>query len=108
MAGIEGDSPVTPQMREVYKQECSRGVELFRRSLQEYQKSQIPAQKEEYKDVMEKALQIVHETATQCLSKEMQKQELELEKGYNDFIANPSPDNLKKLDTNLQHFQKEI
>ena len=106
MTNIEGDRPQAPQMREVYKQECSRGVTLFQETLQAYQKSQIEAQKEQYKDVMEKALQIIRETAAQCLSKEMQKEENTLEKDYQKFVADPSPDNLNKLSSDLQHFKK--
>ncbi len=99
---------ITPQMRQQYKQECVQGVDLFQRSLQEYQKSQIPAQKEEYKDVMDKALQVIRETVPQCLSKAMQQEELELEKDYQTYIDNPSPANLKKLTSDLQQFKKEI
>ncbi|HNA62353.1 MAG TPA: hypothetical protein PKW79_04690 [Rhabdochlamydiaceae bacterium] len=108
MASIDGDKPITPQMKEIYKQECTRGVELFQRSLKEYQKSQIPAQKDEYRDVMDKALQIIKETASQCLGKEMQKEGSNLQKDYDTFIANPSDNNLNRLNNDLEHFKKEI
>ena len=108
MADIQGNQPINPQMKELYKQECTRGVELFQRSLQEYQKSQIPAQKEEFRDVMDKALQIIKETASQCLGKEMQKESITLQKDYNQFIANPSDTNLNRLNNDLEHFKKEI
>lgn len=106
MAGIEGDRPTAPQ--ELYKQECVRGVSLFQKSLQNYQQSQIHAQKKQYKDVMDKALQIIHETATQCLSQEMQRQELKLAQDYKQYMAHPSPETLKTLEKDLQNFQKEI
>ncbi len=107
MTNVDNDPP-SPQMREVYKQECVRGVELFQKSLQEYQKSQIPAQKEEYKDVMDKALHIIQETAAQCLGPEMQKEEGTLQQDYDKFIANPSPQNLKTLNNDLEHFKRKI
>lgn len=105
---IEGDKPVSPQDRKAYQEECARGVSLFKKTLQEYQKSQMPAQKEEFKDVMEKALLVIHETANACLSKELQKEEINLEQDYRKYIANPSPENLDKLNSDLQHFQKNI
>ena len=105
MTDIEG---ITPQARAIYKEECVRGTSLFQKTLQEYQKSQLDAQKEQYKDVMEKALQIIRETAAQCLNQEMQKEEMQLEKDYQQFIANPSPENLKMLNDDLQHFKKKM
>jgi hypothetical protein len=108
MTEIGGDKPVSHQMRETYMKQCSRGVSLFQETLKEYQKSQIDAQKEEYKDVMEKALKIIKETAAQALSQEMQKEELQLEKDYKNYIANPSQDNLNTLTRDLKHFKKEI
>jgi hypothetical protein len=108
MTDIEGSKPITPQARAIYKEECVRGVSLFQKTLQEYQKSQIDAQKAQYKDVMEKALQIIQETAAQCLSQEMQKEQLQLGKDYEQFTANPSAENLKILSDDLQHFQKKL
>ncbi len=108
MTGIEGDQPITPQMRAQYKQECARGIELFKETLQEYQKSQIPAQKDEYKDVMDKALQVIRETVPQCLSAYMQKEEKELEHDYDAFIHNPSPQNYNKLAEDIKHFERQL
>ena len=104
MTQIEGDSHVSKQ----YRQECSQGVKLFQETLKAYQSSDIAAQKEKYKDVMGKALQIIHETATRCLSEELQKEEINLEKDYKNFIANPSQANLDKLSSDLNHFQKGV
>lgn len=108
MADIEGGESITPQMRQTYKEECARGVKLFQDSLKEFQKSQIPAQKEEFKDVMDKALQVIRETASMCLSKEMQKEETTLESDYNSYIANPTPEGLNKLNNDLEQFQKNV
>lgn len=108
MTDIQGDKPISPQTREIYRQDCERGVNLFQQSLEAYQSSQIDAQKEAYKDVMEKALQVIHETASQFLTQEKQKEELNLEKDYQNYIANPTPENLKTLNQDLQHFKKGI
>jgi len=95
-------------IRATYKQECAQGVNLFQQTLDAYQKSQIPAQQKEYRDVMEKALQIIHETATRCLSAELQKEEVNLEQDYKKYISSPTPENLNKLNDDLNHFQKGI
>jgi uracil DNA glycosylase len=96
------------QNREAYQQECAQGVHLFKETLTAYQTSQIPEQKIKYQDVMEKALQIIHETATRCLSQELQKEESTLEQDYKNYIASPTPENLSKLNQDLDHFQKSV
>lgn len=105
MTGIEGD---TPQIRPTYKQECAQGVHLFKQTLAAYQKSDIPEQQEKYKDVMQKALLIIHETAARCLSAELQKEEINLEQDYKNYIASPTPENLNQLQNDLEHFKKGV
>ena len=108
MTEIPGDHSVSPQRRGIYKQECYRGVKLFQESLDEYQKSTLEAQKEKYRDVMEKAMEVIRETAAQCLSQELQKEEKNLQKDYSNFMSNPSPTNLQKLQQDLTNFEKRI
>jgi len=91
-----------------YKHECAQGVHLFKETLLAYQTSQIPEQKTKYQDVMEKALQIIQETATRCLSAELQKEETKLEQDYKNYIASPTPENLQRLNQDLDHFERGI
>lgn len=108
MPGIEGDSSINPQMRQEYQKECTRGLTLFQQTLQAYEQSHLDAQKEQYKEVMGKALQVIRETAAQCLSQEMQKKELRLENDYQAFINNPSPEHLKQLNQDVQQLIDKI
>ena len=66
---IGGVSPTPEDPRAEYKQDFSKSVDLFQKSLDGYQSSQIPKQQAMYKDVMERTLQIMNETAKLCLSK---------------------------------------
>ena len=108
MTDIDAGAPLTPHVRDTYRKQCERGVALFQKTLEEYQQSELPAQKEKYKDVMGKAMLVIQETAAKFLSQELQKQQQGIEKDYEKFIANSSPENLNKLQKDLQNFQKKI
>lgn len=106
MVGIEGDKPIDPQMKEVFRQECTQGVELFQKSLKAYQKTEDASQREEYKQVMDEAMKLIQQTAAQCLGKELEKSELQ--KDYNQFMEKPSEANLGKLNGDLEQIKKDV
>ncbi len=98
---IEGDSSISPQSKALYKQEFERAVGLFQQSLAAYENSQIPEQKDKYKDVMNRALQIIHETIKEALSKEGQKKGVQLDNDYQAFLNNDNPQTYQKLNKDL-------
>lgn len=108
MGKIEGESPIPPQLKAVYKKEFSQGVNLFQKSLAEYQKTDAGPKKDKFKEVMDMAMQVMSETAKLCLSKQGQKKESTLEKDYQGFITNASPENLQKLQSDLDNLKKSI
>lgn len=99
---------INPQQQEVYKQEFAQGADLFQKSLAEYQNSNIPAQKEAFKDVMQKAMQVMNETAKLCLSKEAQKKEEQVNANFQNFQAQESPENIKDLSKSIQQLKDSI
>jgi hypothetical protein len=55
--------PLSPQDKKLYMQEYKHAADLFERALKEAQKSDNPYQKEAFKQVMDKAMHVLEETA---------------------------------------------
>ncbi len=103
---ISGNTPEDP--RAVYKQDFAKSVDLFKKSLDGYESSQIPKQKEMYKDVMNRTLEIMNETAKLCLSKNAQVQEKNLASHYQDFLSKETPEAVQKLNTDIDQLKEKL
>lgn len=95
-------------LQHVYKQEFLEGANLFEQSFSQFQNSQIPAQKEAFKDVMKKAMTVMNETARLCLNKEAQKSESKLNQSFEAFETNPNPETTNNLAESIKELKKEI
>lgn len=102
-----GDS-IPPDVKQVYKQEFLEGANLFQQSLEQYQNSNIPAQKEAFKDVMQKAMQVMNETARLCLSKEAQKKEANVNVEFQKFQSSDSPQNIMDLSKSINSLKRSV
>lgn len=101
-----GDSSISPRDREIYKQDFNEAVTLFQQSLAAYEKSQIQAQKDKFKDVMDKCQQVIHETIQSALKKESAKQLQQFDKDYQNFITNDNSQTYAQLNNDLESFKK--
>ena len=100
MGGVQG--PGSPQDKALYRQEMERAVNLFQKSLSAYDQSQIQSQKDEFKDVMKKALQVIHQTMPQVFNQKMaQEKDAQLNQDYQQFLASDSPKNIERLNQDL-------
>jgi molecular chaperone DnaK (HSP70) len=98
--GVQG--PSSPQDKVLYKQEFEKAVNLFQKSLSAYDKSQMQQQKDEFKNVMKKALQVIHQTIQQVASREVaQKKQAQLDHDYQSFLKSDSPKNIEQLNKDL-------
>lgn len=105
---ISGSTPSPEDPRAVYKQDFAKSVDLFQQSLDGYQSSQIPKQKEMYHDVMRRTLEVMNETAKLCLSKNAQAQEKTLVKDYQNYMSNQTPDGLQKLNNDIDKLKENL
>lgn len=103
MTDISGD-----KNPEIYRQECSRGVELFQKSLTAYQSAEGSLQRDAFKDVMDKALKVIQETVPQCLNEHLKKQEKRLEADYQNYLAAQTPENLNRVSKDLSSLKQEL
>lgn len=105
---IEGGGAITPELKAIYKKEFLHGVDLFKRSLIEYEKTDDENKKIKFKDVMDKALQVMNETAKLCLGKKALQQEKLFEKDYQNFITNGSSESLEKLNQDINKLEQTL
>lgn len=98
---IGGNTPITPQDKEIYKKDFNRAVDLFQQSLDAYEKSQSDPQKAKYKDVMDKCLVVIRETIKEASRQEVEKQLKQVNKDYSNFIANDNPTTYQQLSKDL-------
>jgi hypothetical protein len=108
-SSISGMGSVNPHDRKMYEQEYKHSADLFQRALNQYQKSEDPNQQAEFKDVMDRALQILNETATGLMRSELAKQNAVIAKDYDTFQNFPGdPDTVDKLKSDLENAKKSV
>src|SRR5580698_4938248 len=102
-------SPHTPREIREYEQEYKESAQLFQNAVQHYASSDNPYQKKEFQEVMDKALQILNETACELKRQKLFDQNAKIEKDYASF--NQSPDDEKaiaQLSKDLEKAKKSI
>lgn len=106
--GPEG-SPHTPREIREYEQEYKQSAELFQNAIQHYATSDNPYQKQEFQEVMDKALSILNETARELNRQKLFDQNAQIEKDYTAF--NQSPDNentIAQLNKDLEKAKRSM
>lgn len=102
-----GDKNISPQLQETYRNEYARGVTLFKNSLTEHQKAEDGPKKDKFKDVMDKALNIMNESARGFLSTKGQADQKVLQQDYQTYLANHDANSYQKLNKdidNIKHY----
>ena len=105
---VQGPSPLRPEEKKEYEQEYQHGADLFQRALDQYAKSNNIYQREEFKEVMDKALQVLNETARELKKKALKQQNQLIENDYRAYQSNPSNATQKKLNDDLEKAKREI
>lgn len=105
---ISGSSGIPPDQMQIYKQDFAQAANLFQQSLSEYQKSTIPAQQQAFKEVMQKAMNIMNEISQICLSQSAQKKEVNLNQTFQEFENNPSAANAQALNQSINKLNKSL
>lgn len=106
---ISGVGPLNPHDRKMYEQEYKQSADLFKRALDQYTKSDNPFQQAQFKDVMDKAMQVMQETANELLRKELVKQNEQISKDYDNFQQYPGDeDTIEKLQRDLDKAKKSL
>jgi hypothetical protein len=106
--GNEGNS-ITPREKKMYEQEYVHGAKLFQKALQQYAKSDNPFQKEEFREVMDKAMNVLNETARELKAKALVDQNTKISQDYAAFTDQPANDQVvDRLNQDLEKAKKSI
>ena len=91
-----------------YKNEFAKGAKLFKEALENYNKSKIPQQKEEFKKVMKKTLVAMNQVVNVALSKEDKGKEIKLRKDFNTFISKDNSQSSKLLHDDIVDIERSL
>jgi len=93
-----GDSSAA---KPTYQGEFNKGVDLFDKEFQAYQKSTFDAQKREYSKSMHDALDVIGDSAKGMANTKLQEMKAKLEKDLDEYIKNPTEINRQHVDEDL-------
>ena len=82
-------SPITPREQKMYEQEYKHGAQLFQKALEQYHKSDNPYQQEEFHGVMDKAMNVLNETAKALSRQHLLDQNTKIKQDYVAFDKAP-------------------
>lgn len=99
-----GQNPISPREKKLYEQEYVHGAKLFQKALDQYTKSDNPYQKEEFKQVMDKAMAVLNETARELKAKSLVEQNEKISQDYTAFTDQPG--NTKAVDALNRDLEK--
>lgn len=109
MSDISGSGAIGPRDKKMYEQEYKQGADLFKRALDQYVKSDNPFQQAEFKDVMDRALTVLNQTASELMRKELESNNKAISRDYATFQKYPEdPDTIAKLNKDLDQAKKSI
>lgn len=85
MANVQGPNegmPISPRDRVQYEQEYRRGVDLFQRALTEYSKTDEIHKKDAFREVMDRAMQVLNETARELKRSDLMDQNQKIAQSF--------------------------
>jgi hypothetical protein len=92
MTEIQGNGghSISPREKKLYKNEYVQGAQLFQKALQQYTKSDNPFQREEFRQVMDQAMNVLNETARELKTDSLKTQNEKIAKDYTAFMNQPA------------------
>jgi hypothetical protein len=108
MSNIQGSGPVNPQDLTKYKAEYKQGVNLFQRALDEYSRADEVHKKDAFREVMDRALQVLNETAQGMTRKDLLQQNSQIHQDLLAFENAPTDQKKKQLENDLKNAQDSL
>ena len=106
---ISGSGPVNPHDEKMYKQEYKQSADLFKKALDQYEKSDNAFQKAEFKDVMDKAMNILNESAKGMIRKDLEEKNKKIARDYETFQKYPGDHHaVQQLQKDLDEAEKSM
>ena len=102
-------APLTPRETKMYEQEYKHSAELFQQALQSYTTSDNPYQQKEFQNVMDKAMDVINNTARELNQKPLLAQSSKIQKDYDAFTDKPEDKaTVNQLNQDLDQARKAI
>lgn len=93
---------------QMYKSECQRGADLFKRSLDRYAQEKDVRKRYEFEKVIKDSLKVMNEACRGLKKQEALKQEQKLEKDFKTYQEDPSSDRLAELHKEADQIKDSI
>lgn len=104
---IQGPRPSREDMK-MYAQEYKHGVDLFQRALVEYKSAHEVHKKDAFRNVMDKALQVLNETARGMRRNDLLAQNQKIQDDFQTFQSSQSNKDGTKLEGDLAHAKRIV
>lgn len=108
MSNITGTSGPNPQDIKAYTQEYKHGVDLFQRALIEYNSADEIHKKDAFREVMDRALQVLNETAQGMKRPDLLNQNQKIAKDFQTYQNTHSTTDEKTLEKDLNHARRLV
>jgi hypothetical protein len=105
----QGGGAVSPQdNNKLYAEEYHHGVNLFKRALNDYSTAQEVHKKDAFREVMDKALQVLNETAAGLKRQDLMEKNEKIKTDYDSYQASQKEDAKIALTNDLDQADKSV
>ena len=101
MAEIHNTGTISPREKQMYEKEYQHGAALFEKALEQTCKSNYQPQKEQFREVMNKAMTVLNQAAKELKNNELIAQNKKIEKDFEAFKKDPTLDRANVLKEDL-------
>jgi len=99
---------ISPQDRKLYEQEYKNGAKLFQETLDDYAHANSKYQKQAFKNVMDKALDVLNQSARALNEDKLLQQNAKIQKDYETFKQQDTPEAQQKLNDDLSQAKNRV
>jgi hypothetical protein len=85
-----------PEDKKLYEQDYKKSAELFQKALDAHAGTTNPYKREEFKQVMNKAMHVMNQAARGLKDKSLQKQNEQIKKDYTAYQKGSKPEDLRR------------
>ncbi|MBM3193590.1 MAG: hypothetical protein FJZ59_05105 [Chlamydiae bacterium] len=100
---ISGPTPDKP----TYQSDFKESVELFEKSFQGMENSNLDVQKDKFKQVMKQSLETMQESANAMFNQKLADLKDHLNKDLNTYLESPTEENKERVQNDIQRIKSE-
>lgn len=108
MGNTPSPRPITARDKELYKEEYHHGVDLFKRALNEYSAADEVHKKDAFREVMDRALQVLNDTARGLKRTDLLAQNSKIREDFDSYQASQKDTEKNQLVNDLDQADKSV